>query len=195
MSAMFGIEPDFDEGPRSSRRLRRLKRRLRQRADGELNIVSMIDVFAVLVFFLLVGSSVSASKLHALKLSLPSVSPSPQVSETPSLDLAVSLFEDYLEISNSDGVQKKLPKRDSGYDTAGLAQVLIDIKSTHPSETKLSLLIAEDIAYADIVAVMDSSREYPVGSVSVDGSTALFPVISMGDVAPGSASAESGVSP
>jgi biopolymer transport protein ExbD len=195
MSAMFGIEPDYDEGPRSSRRLRRLKRRLRQRADGELNIVSMIDVFAVLVFFLLVGSSVSASKLHALKLSLPSVSPSPQVSETPSLDLAVSLFEDYLEISNSDGVQKKLPKRDSGYDTAGLAQVLIDIKSAHPSETKLSLLIAEDIAYADIIAVMDSSREYPIGSVGVDGSTALFPVISMGDAASGGASAESGVSP
>ena len=45
MSAMFGIEPDFEEGARSSRRLRRLKRRLRQRPDGELNIVSMIDVF------------------------------------------------------------------------------------------------------------------------------------------------------
>lgn len=195
MSAMFGIEPEFEEGPRSSRRLRRLKRRLRQRPDGELNIVSMIDVFAVLVFFLLVGSSISASKLHALKLSLPSVSPSPVVSETPTLDLAVSLFENYLEITNSDGVEKKLPKRDSGYDTAGLAQALIDIKSTHPSETTLTLFISEDIAYADIVAVMDSSREYPVGTFGVDGSTALFPVISMGDAAPGSASAESGVLP
>ena len=195
MSAMFGIEPDYDEGPRSSRRLRRLKRRLRQRADGELNIVSMIDVFAVLVFFLLVGSSVSASKLHALKLSLPSVSPSPQVSETPSLDLAVSLFEDYLEISSSDGVQKKLPKRDSGYDTSGLAQVLIDIKSAHPSETKLSLLIAEDIAYADIIAVMDSSREYPVGTVGVDCSTALFRLLSMRPAASGSSFPELGVSP
>jgi biopolymer transport protein ExbD len=181
MSAMFGIEPEFDEGPRSSRRLRRLKRRLRQRPDGELNIVSMIDVFAVMVFFLLVGSSVSASKLHALKLSLPSVSEQPLVSDEPALDLAVNLFEDYLEIVSSEGFRKKFPKVGADYDTAGLTQALIEIKKDHPTESKLTLFIAEDIAYADIVAVMDSSREYPDGSVAVDGSTVLFPSISMGD--------------
>ncbi|GAA4106710.1 biopolymer transporter ExbD [Zhongshania borealis] len=181
MSAMFGIEPEFDEAPRSSRRLRRLKRRLRQRPDGELNIVSMIDVFAVMVFFLLVGSSVSASKLHALKLSLPSVSEQPLVSDEPALDLAVNLFEDYLEIVSSEGLRKKFPKVGADYDTAGLTQALIEIKKDHPTESKLTLFIAEDIAYADIVAVMDSSREYPDGSVAVDGSTVLFPSISMGD--------------
>jgi biopolymer transport protein ExbD len=192
MSAMFGIEPDFEEGARSSRRLRRLKRRLRQRPDGELNIVSMIDVFAVLVFFLLVGSSISASKLHALKLNLPSVTAQPSNSETPSLDLAVNLYEDHLELVSSEGLQKSFAKIDATYDTAGLTEALVKIKKDHPKESKLTLYIAENIAYADIVAVMDSSREYPAGSVAADGSSALFPMISMGDAPVDSEAAEGG---
>ncbi len=190
MSAMFDIEPDADQGSRSSRRIRRLKRKLRHRPDGELNIVSMIDVFAVLVFFLLVGSSISASKLHALKLNLPSQSEQPAVSAKPSLQLAISLFDNHLEISSSEGLEKALPKISGKYDTQRLAELLVDLKKNHPAESNLSLFIAENIAYEDIVAVMDSSREYPAGMLGVDGSRALFPLISMGDAPQGSAEAK-----
>ncbi|MDF1691230.1 MAG: biopolymer transporter ExbD [Zhongshania sp.] len=191
MSAMFDIEPDVDEGPRSSRRIRRLKRKLRHRPDGELNIVSMIDVFAVLVFFLLVGSSISASKLHALKLNLPSINAEQVVNDKPALHLAISLFEDHLEISNSEGLDKAMPKVSGKYDTKALAELLVALKEDHPDESSISLFIAEDIAYEDIVAVMDSSREYPAGSAGVNGSAALFPLISMGDAPQDSAEVES----
>ena len=181
MSVKIASEIEFDETRRSPRRLRRLKRRLRQRPDGELNIVSMIDVFAVLVFFLLVGSSISASKLHALKLSLPAISDKAPDMEKEPLNLAVSLFANYIEISSSEGLHKKLPNIAKAYDTAALAQALADIKRAHLDEERLTLFIAEDIAYADIVAVMDSSREYSDGSAGTDGSRVLFPLISMGD--------------
>ncbi|WP_373080951.1 ExbD/TolR family protein [Zhongshania sp.] len=194
MSAMFGIVPEGDEGARSSRRLRRLKRRLRQRPEGELNIVSMIDVFAVLVFFLLVGSSISASKLHALKLSLPSLAEPSMGSDEPSLTLAVSLFADNLVITSRTGFRKSLPKIDDAYDTAGLSQSLVGIKANHPDESRVALFVAEEVAYADIVAVMDSVREYPSGVVGADGARALFPLISMGDAAV-AAAVESGVRP
>ena len=44
-----------DQAPRKARRTRRLERHLKRGGNEELNIVSMIDVFAVLVFFLLVN--------------------------------------------------------------------------------------------------------------------------------------------
>ena len=57
----------------SSRRNRRLERHARARARAvHLNIVSLIDVFAVLVFFLLVSSSLAAARLNVISLNLPS---------------------------------------------------------------------------------------------------------------------------
>ena len=55
---------------------RRVRRMERQHKFGgrtvHLNIVSMIDVFAVLVFFLLVSSSLAAARLNVISLNLPS---------------------------------------------------------------------------------------------------------------------------
>ena len=57
VTSLFQAEPEYEEvEQRRSRRTRRLTRKLKGYGDGELNIVSMIDVFAVMVFFLLMDS-------------------------------------------------------------------------------------------------------------------------------------------
>src|SRR3546814_2161790 len=78
-----------------SRQSRRLERHQRMRARAvSLNIVSMIDVFAVLVFFLLVSSSITAAKLNVINLNLPS--PDQQTTpDKPPLQLTITRSEEH----------------------------------------------------------------------------------------------------
>ena len=181
MTSLFQAEPDFDDTEsRRSRRSRRLQRKLKGRADGELNIVSMIDVFAVLVFFLLVGSSISASKLHSLNLTIPLASNTPSIVEDE-FHLTVALYKDRVEVSQA-GEKANFSHVDGVVDVTSLAASLLVIKSTYPEEEKVSLLVEDSVPYDQIIRAMDSIRIYPS---SGEGQVAksLFPAISMGDVA------------
>jgi biopolymer transport protein ExbD len=180
VTSLFQAEPDFEEPEcRRSRRSRRLKRKLKGRADGELNIVSMIDVFAVLVFFLLVGSSISASKLHTLNLTIPVASSTP-VKTDDDFHLAVSLYKDYVVVTQGEK-ETRLAHVNGVVDTASLAKVLRLIKSEHPDEERVSLLVEDSIPYDQIIRVMDSLRTAAPSS-NIDGAEKLFPAISMGDI-------------
>ena len=68
---------------KSPYRIRHMQRtnRVRSRAV-HLNLVSMIDVFAVLVFFLLLSASLAADSLNSLGLDLPSPN-APQEQQAP----------------------------------------------------------------------------------------------------------------
>jgi biopolymer transport protein ExbD len=173
------LPEDGDDAPRRSRRSRRLQRHLRRRQDCELNIVSMIDVFAVIVFFLLFGSSISASNLHALKLDIPAEKASSE-SDTKPLQLTVSLFEEELQLSDRNGLIARLPNNEGQYDVATLSDKLLDIKTRLPDEKHLRLLVAANIAYEHIVAIMDAAREHPQNP-----DVELFPLIAIGDAAQG----------
>ena len=181
MTSLFQAEPDLDDSEcRRSRRSRRLQRKLKGRADGELNIVSMIDVFAVLVFFLLVGSSISASKLHTLNLTIPLASNS-SVETKKDFYLTVALHKDKVVISQT-GNETSFSHINGTVDSTSLAELLKTIKADYPAEEKVSLLVDDSVAYEQIIRVMDSIRMYPSAAEGSTGVT-LFPAISMGDIA------------
>ena len=165
---------------RKAKREQRLHR-LRSR-DAELNIVSMIDVFAVLVFFLLVSSSVAATKLNVISLNLPApdTQQQPPPEEEQPLALTVVLRKALLEVSSKNG-SHTLPNTPAGYDLQSLSNLLVEVKKTAPKEQTITLLMEADIPYDNLVQVMDAARLAPAEARAAGLPREMFPNISIGD--------------
>ena len=103
-----------------SRRKRRLERHQRMRARAvHLNIVSLIDVFAVLVFFLLTTASITAAKLNVVDLNLPSADQQ-LTPDKPPLQLSVTLRKNELVVSDRNGALRRLANTPEGYNVQAL---------------------------------------------------------------------------
>lgn len=159
--------------------------------EAELNIVSMIDVFAVLVFFLLVNSSIAANSLNVISLNLPAAeeTPPPPPKEPP-LALQVAIYKDRLVLSSRDGTHP-LPDTPAGHDLASLTSFLVDIKRRNPSELNITVAMEPDTPYDDLVQVMDAARIAPAEARAQGLPREMFPNIALADIkaetAPGAA--------
>ena len=174
---------------KSSRYVRRMERHNRMRSRAvHLNIVSMIDVFAVLVFFLLLSASLAADQLNALGLDLPS--PDQQQSQQPPQKvLTVVIRNDRLELADRNGTVTLIPNTAEGRDFKTLAEDLVTIKQAHPASEDITLLLDPDVAYDVLVQTMDAARTLPSGvQIGDSRSRDMFPLISIGD-APAAAGA------
>ncbi|MGH8432107.1 MAG: ExbD/TolR family protein [Solimonas sp.] len=165
-----------------SQRIRRLQRHHKQRARTvALNIVPLIDVFAVLVFFLLVSSSLAAARLNVISLNLPApdrtVTP-PEQAEPP---LTVTLRKAGIEVAASNGVQRFLANTPNGYNLQALADLLVEEKKSDPSEQTIVVLLEPDTPYDDLVKLMDTARLAPAEARAAGLPREMFPQISIGD--------------
>jgi biopolymer transport protein ExbD len=159
--------------------MRKLERH--HRKPAELLLVPMIDIFTVLVTFLLMTAVFSRTVI--LELKLPSRS-AEFVPPPPGLKLEVILRQDTVEVADGNsGVLASFPRkgRDLPYDLAGLAEYLTVVKVKYPDMTDATLLLEPDIPYDALVQVMDTMRivEQRQGLATVQAE--LFPNVSMGD--------------
>lgn len=148
-----------------------------------LNIVSMIDVFAVLVFFLLVSSSITAAKLNVINLNLPSPDQQTVPDKLP-LQLTITLRKNGLDVSDRNGGIRRLDNTPEGYNLQALADLLVEVKKTAPSESNVTLLLEPDIPYDDLIRVMDTARFAPAEARAAGLPSEMFPNVALGD-APG----------
>lgn len=161
----------------SSRELRIAVRRARRRRDTELNIVSMIDVLTVLVFFLLVNS-ISVSTLG---VKLPD---SKSAAKPPPHALSVVVRANGLTLSDNSQVISHYDKTGQKYDLDGLADRLRQIKDKAPQESNISLRLEYGIPYETLIAVMDAVRSSADGPHHSERD--LFPDIAIGEaITPG----------
>lgn len=180
--ASEAILQDDDPVPRKSRRSRRLARHLKRSSNEELNIVSMIDVFAVLVFFLLVSSSIAAERLNVLSLNLPSDDQT-AADDKPPQQLTVSLLPEALVVSDRHGAVRRLENTPEGYNLQALSELLVEAKKAAPAENSITLLVAPEVAYEDLVKVMDAARLAPAEARALGLPRELYPLIAIGDAA------------
>jgi biopolymer transport protein ExbD len=146
-----------------------------------LNIVSMIDVFAVLVFFLLLSASLAADRLNALGLDLPSPDQA-QSQQQPQKTLTVVVRKSRIELNDRQGKTTIIDNVAEGHDLKTLSADLALIKQAKPSEDEITLLLESDVAYDVLVQVMDTARNLPAGMQLADSPThEMFPLISIGD--------------
>ena len=162
---------------KSVRRVRRHHARLRGRHD--LNMVPMIDMMVILVFFLLFTAVFSNTNI--LQLTLPA--PNSSVPDLPKgLNLEIIVRKDMLDISDrSTGSLRRLPLKDGDYDYKGLNEFLQFVKSKYPDTLAASVLLESDIPYDVLVQTMDNVRVWEKDDAPLFTKVELFPDISVGD--------------
>ncbi|MFM1885526.1 MAG: hypothetical protein RL026_683 [Pseudomonadota bacterium] len=169
--------------------LRKLLRR--QRKPGELLLVPMIDIFTVLVTFLLMTAVFSRTVI--LELQVPAAG-GPALALPEDLQLEVILRRDQLQVADRvTGPLASFPRNAAGtQDLAALSAYLQQLKARFPRKTEALLLAEPQTPYDEIVQVMDTVRvvEQRIEGRLVQGE--LFPSISMGDAPPVAAMGKGG---
>ncbi|MGQ0697316.1 MAG: ExbD/TolR family protein [Panacagrimonas sp.] len=165
-----------------TRRVRRMERQHKFGARTvRLNIVSMIDVFAVLVFFLLVSSSLAAARLNVINLNLPSPDKT-AAPEDMKLQLTAVVRQGVIEISDSKGAVRNIVSTPDGYNLGALSALLVEVKKAAPTEQNITLLMEPDVVYDNVIKIMDVIRLTPAEARAGGLPRELFPQISVGEV-------------
>jgi biopolymer transport protein ExbD len=151
----------------------------KKRKPSELLLVPMIDIFTVLVTFLLMTAVFSRTVI--LELNLPAQQAS--VPDLPQgLQLEVLVRKNLIQVADrGTGPLKTLANTPDGYDYAGLAAYLKLVKAKYPEKTEATLLLERDVPYDALVQVMDSVRVFEATDGLRKVQAELFPDISIGD--------------
>jgi len=162
---------------KSQRLVRRNHARYHEGRD-DLNIVPMIDMMVILVFFLIFTAVFS--KTNILQLNLPASSTA--VPDLPKgLKLEVIIRPDDIVVNDrNSGPLKELPNAATGLDLNGLSEFIRRVKSQYPDMTDATVLSSPATSYDTLVQVMDTVRIYQL-PVAPFSKAELFPDISLGD--------------
>ena len=160
----------------------------RKRKPAELLLVPMIDIFTVLVAFLLMTAVFS--RIAIMQIDLPSsVAPKPT---EPKFRLEIIVRQDGFELSDGKQVIGTIPKVSDAYDLNALTEHVLAVKREHPTSEDASVLSERKVPYDELIQVMDviRSAELPATDALVAGQAvtgaqtvkvALFTNIALGD--------------
>jgi biopolymer transport protein ExbD len=159
----------------------RMARHHKRHREATINLVSMIDMMTILVFFLLVHGGFV--RLAILELNLPT-SQSTASADPPEFQLEITVRETSIEVGDrGTGLLNRIEKTGDDYHLDQLTAYLTQVKDQFPAKTDATLLLEPDISYDVLVAVMDRMRVTERVAES-DGRLVradLFPEISIGD--------------
>lgn len=150
-----------------------------KRKPAELLLVPMIDIFTVLVTFLLMTAVFSRTTILELNLPL-------QQSEfrepPPGLQIEVMVRKDLIQVADrNSGPLATLPNLPTGYDYEGLTTYLKRVKGKFPDKLDATILLEKDTPYDVLVQVMDRVRTFESKDKTRTVQAELFPDISIGD--------------
>jgi biopolymer transport protein ExbD len=162
---------------RNSFEARKLARR--HRKPAELLLVPMIDIFTVLVTFLLMTAVFSRTVI--LEMDLPA--PQTEFRDPPQgLQLEILVRKSLLQVADRNtGPLATLPNTPAGYDYEGLTTYLKRVKAKFPDKVACTILLEPDTSYDTVIQVMDRVRVFEVKQGITTVQAELFPEISMGD--------------
>jgi len=150
-----------------------------QRKPAELLLVPMIDIFTVLVTFLLMTAVFSRTVILELKLGTNSES---FAEPPPGLELEVIVRKHSVTVADKKtGPLRQLPDTGDAHDLDGLSKYLQFIKSRYQDKTDATILVEPDTTYDTLVQVMDRTRVLEVNAGLNIVQSELFPDVSIGD--------------
>jgi biopolymer transport protein ExbD len=162
---------------RRSYQTRKLERH--HRRPEELLLVPMIDIFTVLVTFLLMTAVFSRTVV--LQLDLPAAQTEFR-EPPPGLQIEVMVRKDLLQVADrNSGPLATLANTPAGYNYDGLTDYLKRIKAKFPEKTDATILLESDTPYDTLVQVMDRVRVFEVRQGLNTVQAELFPDVSIGD--------------
>jgi biopolymer transport protein ExbD len=162
---------------KAARLVRRNHARYHQGRD-DLNIVPMIDMMVILVFFLIFTAVFS--KTNILQLNLPASNTAP-VELPKGLKLEVIIRPNDLVVNDrNSGPLKVIENTPTGYDLDHLSEFMRQVKSQFPQMTDATILPGPAVPYDVLVQVMDTVRVYQIPTPPFSKAE-LFPDIAIGD--------------
>jgi len=164
------------------------RRRRRQKGEHEadkdimeiLNLTPLMDVFTVLVVFLLITAVFTS--ITIMELNVPTGAGAAAAGR-PNFSIEVIVRKAGLEIANGRSVEAVIANKDDKYDLEKLSEVLRALKAQYPEKEDATVLMEPKVEYDYLVQVMDAVRG---AEVRTPGGTQLariplFPKISIGD--------------
>lgn len=149
------------------------------RGRDDLNIVPMIDMMVILVFFLIFTAVFS--KTNILQLNLPASSTAAPVELPKGLKLEVIIRPGDLVVNDrNSGPLKVFANTDKGYDLDHLSEFMRTVKAQFPQMTEATILPGPAVPYDTLVQVMDTVRVYQL-PVAPFSKAELFPDIAIAD--------------
>jgi len=149
------------------------------RGRDDLNIVPMIDMMVILVFFLIFTAVFS--KTNILQLNLPANANAVPLDLPQGLKLEVIIRPNDLVINDrNSGPLKVIENTASGYDLENLSEFMRRVKSQFPQMTDATILPSPSVSYDTLVQVMDTVRIYQL-PVAPYSKAELFPDIAIAD--------------
>jgi biopolymer transport protein ExbD len=159
---------------------RQARNHARYRGRNDINIVPMLDVMVILVFFLIFTAVFS--KTNIVELNLPPANAATPPNLPPVLDLEVIVHADELVVADrTTGPLQTLKNSDQGYDFDGLSAYLSRVKAKFPEKKDATLLLQPGTNYDTIVQVMDAMRSFEGTLNGRPARGELFPQIALGD--------------
>ena len=155
-----------------------MRNHARYRGRHDINVVPMIDMMIILVFFLIFTAVFT--KTNILELNLPGADSA--VPDLPQgLNLEIVIRKAGIEVADrGTGLLKTVPSTNGVYDLKGLSEYLQLVKSKYPDKQDATILLEQDIQYDTLVHVMDTVRVFAVPG-SQWAVAELFPDVSVGD--------------
>jgi biopolymer transport protein ExbD len=150
----------------------------RYRGRHEINVIPMVDMMLILIFFLIF--SAVFTKTNILELNLPGADAA--VPDLPEgLNLEVIVRKNGIEVADrGTGLLRSVPLVGDAYDLQGLSEYLQLVKSKYPEKSDATILLEPEIKYDTLVKVMDTVRVFQVPGSQWDMAE-LFPDVSVGD--------------
>ncbi|MBS0420514.1 MAG: biopolymer transporter ExbD [Proteobacteria bacterium] len=151
----------------------------RMKKPAELLLVPMIDIFTVLVTFLLMTAVFSRTVI--LQMNLPAAQTEFK-EPPPGLQMEILVRKDLLQVADRNtGPLATIPNLADGPDYDKFTEYLKLVKSKYPDKTDASILLEPDTTYDTVVQVMDHTRVFETKQGAETIQAELFPDISMGD--------------
>ncbi|MEH6473224.1 MAG: biopolymer transporter ExbD [Halopseudomonas sp.] len=150
----------------------------------EINITAFLNLMVVLIPFLLLTAAFN--QLTVLDLYLPTIGAADEEQVRDKRpELEVTVRTDTLVISDrKKGPYLSLEANDGSFDYSAMQNKLLEIKSKYQELTQITLLSEPDIAYNQIIEVMDRVRQTRVTANGTRLNVELFPDIALGDAPP-----------
>ncbi len=160
----------------------------RQQGAEDLNLIPVMNLFMVLIPFLLMGAAFFHISVipASVPVNDPQQSDVPKTPTTVAVNLevdrealrltvaSVSLSEEEL-----DALGAQWPKGKDGYNVKAMQDHLKGLKSRYPGSNTLTLLPHDDLGYEGLVEIMDHAREWRTDQKDAKGEFVykeLFPV-------------------
>jgi biopolymer transport protein ExbD len=150
----------------------------RLRKPAQVMLVPMIDIFTVLVTFLLMTAVFS--RITILQLDLPSATVSGPPTP-PAFRLEVIVRRDGLELTNGSELIAAVPKVNGAYDLKTLSELALSLRREYPDAEDASVLVERDIAYDYLIQVMDALRSTVAPPPEKPVKVPLFAHIAIGE--------------